>query len=48
MNFMHHTGGSLKIPQCNAIKQHVMKMGEETIEGVCEMFSVQSHLVSFA
>ncbi|KAF8219965.1 hypothetical protein L208DRAFT_785578 [Tricholoma matsutake] len=40
MNFTHHTGSPLKIPQCNAIKQHVMKMGKETIEGVREMFSV--------
>ena len=40
MNFTHHTGGPLKILQCNAIKQCVMKMGEETIDGVRGMFSV--------
>jgi hypothetical protein len=40
MNFTHHTGGPLKIPQRDAIKRHVIKMGEETIEGVREMFSV--------
>jgi hypothetical protein len=48
MNFTHHMGGSLKIPQRDAIKRRVMKMGEETIEGVHEMFSVQSCLISFA
>ncbi|KAF8808830.1 hypothetical protein BYT27DRAFT_7222707 [Phlegmacium glaucopus] len=40
MNFTHHTGGPLKIPQCNAIKQRVMKMGEQTIEGIQQMFLV--------
>jgi hypothetical protein len=40
MNFTHHTGGPLKIPQRDAIKRRVIKMGEETIEGVREMFSV--------
>ena len=40
MNFTHHTGSPLKIPRRNVIKQRVMKMGEETIEGVREMFLV--------
>ncbi|KAF8808966.1 hypothetical protein BYT27DRAFT_7285979 [Phlegmacium glaucopus] len=46
MNFTHCNVGSLKIPKHDAIKQHVMRMGEETIEGVCKMFLVQSCLVS--
>ncbi|KAI0294734.1 hypothetical protein BC826DRAFT_968634 [Russula brevipes] len=37
MNFAHHTG-PLKIPKRKGIKQRVMKMGEEIIEGVREMF----------
>jgi hypothetical protein len=41
MNFTHHAGIPLKIPKHNTIKQRVMKMGEETIEGVREMFAVQ-------
>ena len=41
MNFTHHTGGQLKIPGRNAIKRRVMKMGEDTIEGVREMLLVQ-------
>ena len=44
MNFMHRSGGLLKIPKREGIKHRVMKMGEETIEGVCEMFMVRSHL----
>jgi hypothetical protein len=40
MNYVHHTGNPLKIPGRNTIKRRVMKMGEETIEGVREMFSV--------
>jgi hypothetical protein len=40
MNFTHHTGSRLNIPRRNAIKQRAMNMGQETIEGVCEMFSV--------
>jgi hypothetical protein len=42
MNATRHaaTGGPLKIPKREAIKRCVMKMGEETIEGVHEMFSV--------
>jgi hypothetical protein len=40
MNYTHHSGSPLKIPQWHTIKQHVMKMGEDTIEGVREMFSL--------
>jgi hypothetical protein len=47
MNFTRHTGGLLKIPQHDAIKRCVMKMGEETIEGVRKMFSVLSYPIPF-
>jgi hypothetical protein len=40
MNYTHHSGSPLKILQCNMIKQHVMKIGEDTIEGVHKMFLV--------
>ena len=40
MNAARHTYSPLKIPKREAIKWCVMKMGEETIEGVREMFSV--------
>jgi hypothetical protein len=40
MNVTHHAGGPLKMPKREGIKRRVMKMGEETIEGVREMFSV--------
>jgi hypothetical protein len=46
MTFTHRSqaGGPLKIPKRDGIKRRVMKMGEETIRGVCEMFTVRSHL----
>ena len=40
LNFTHRSGGPLKIPKREGIKRRVMKMGEETIEGVCDMFKV--------
>ena len=40
MNFTHRSGGPLKIPKREGIKRRVMKMGEETIEGVRNMFTV--------
>ena len=40
MNAARHTCSPLKIPKRKAIKRCVMKMGEETIGGVREMFSV--------
>jgi hypothetical protein len=40
MNFIHRSGGPLKILKREGIKRRVMKMGEETIEGVHEMFTV--------
>ena len=46
MNFMYCSGGALKIPKRKGIKHWVMKMGDETIEGICEMFMVWSHLGS--
>jgi hypothetical protein len=48
MNFTHHSGGRLKIPKREGIKRRVMKMGEETIKGVCKMFKVRSHLFRLA
>ena len=40
MNFTHRYGALLKILKRDGIKHCVMKMGEETIEGVREMFMV--------
>jgi hypothetical protein len=42
MNFVCHTGSLLKIPKRDGIRWCMMKMGEEIIEGVCEMFTVRS------
>ena len=40
MNYTHHTGPSLKILKHNGIQQCLMKMGDDMIEDVCNMFSV--------
>jgi hypothetical protein len=47
MNFTHHSGSPLNIPKRDGVKRRVVKMGEETIEELHEMFSVVSHLVFF-
>jgi len=41
MNYTHHTGAPLKIPGCNGIKRHLMKMGNDTIEDIRNIFSVR-------
>lgn len=46
MNFARHTG-PLKIPKREGIKRRVMKMGEEIIEGVREMFMVCCFFLDF-
>jgi hypothetical protein len=44
MRYAHHTGTSLKIPKRDGIKRQLMKMGDNTIEGVRKMFLVRSYL----
>lgn len=46
MNFVRHTG-PLKIPKREGIKRRMMKMGEEIIEGVREMFMVCCFFLDF-
>ena len=46
MNHTHHTGTSLKIPKHNSIKLHLMKMGDDTIEDVRNMFTVRYYICS--
>lgn len=40
MNYVYHRGEPLKIPKRETIRRRVMKMGEETVDGVREMFLV--------
>ena len=40
MEYTHRSRDSLKMFKCDAVKHRVMKMGDETIEGTHEMFSV--------
>jgi hypothetical protein len=43
MNLTHHNGASLKIPKRDGVKRRLMKMGDDVIEDVCNMFSVRSY-----
>jgi hypothetical protein len=40
MNYTHHTGTPLNIPKRHGIKRRLMKMGDDTIEDVRNMFAV--------
>ena len=41
MKFVHHSAtANLHVPSRKGIQRRVMKMGEDTIESVCEMFKV--------
>ena len=40
MEYTHRSGDSLKMFKRDAVKRRVMKMGDETIEGTHETFSV--------
>jgi len=40
MNYMHYTSTLLNILKCNGIKWRLIKMGDNTIEDVCNMFLV--------
>ena len=41
MNHAHHGMGPLKMPKREGTKRRVMKMGEDTVEGIGGMFSVR-------
>ncbi|KAF8227879.1 hypothetical protein L208DRAFT_1294576, partial [Tricholoma matsutake] len=41
LNYAHHGTSPLKIPQHNLVKRQVMKLGEEMVEEVHEMFLVE-------
>lgn len=40
MEYIHRSGDSFKMPKRDAMKRRVMKLGDETIVEICEMFSV--------
>ena len=44
MNYMHHSRTTLKIPKCDGIKRRLVKMGDDTIDSVSKMFSVQIYI----
>src|ERR1700751_2882222 len=47
LTYSHHPSPNLKIPHCNAIKAHIMKMGYDAVEAMKRMFLVHKHLPSF-
>jgi hypothetical protein len=47
MNHTHHGRGPLKLPKHEGMKRRVMKMGEDTVEGIHEMFSASLLCVKF-
>lgn len=40
MNYAHHPATEIKLPGRNGVKRRVMKMGEDTVEGIRKMFEV--------
>jgi hypothetical protein len=40
MTYARYPAPSVKLPSREGVKCHVMKMGEDTIDGIHEMFSV--------
>jgi len=41
MTYARHPAPSVKLPSREGVKRCVMKMGEDTIDGIREMFSVR-------
>ena len=44
MNYTHHSGTTLRIPERDGIKWRLMKMGDDTINSVRKMFSVRTYI----
>ena len=40
ITYMHHPALSIKVPSHEGVCRHVMKMGEDTIDGIHKMFAV--------
>ena len=47
MTYAHHPVTSVKLPSREGIKRRVMKMGEDTIDRIREMFAVRALVGSF-
>ena len=47
MTYACHPATSVKLPSREGIKRCVMKMGEDTIDGIREMFAVHALVGSF-
>ena len=44
MTYVHHPASSVKLPSQEGIRHHVMKMGEDTADGIREMFVQESKI----
>ena len=40
MTYACHPAPTIKLPSCEGVRCHVMKVGEDTIDGIREMFAV--------
>lgn len=40
MNYARHPATSVKLPSREGVRRRVMKMGEDTVDGIREMFAV--------
>ena len=47
LQYVHHSPVQLKLPSREGIQRRVMKLGEEMVEGIQEMFKVESCLFKF-
>ena len=44
LTYAHHLAINLKIPHRDAIRRRIMKMGEDSVEAMKEMFAVSNNM----
>jgi len=47
LQYVHHSGGQLHIPKSDAIRQKVIKLGDQTIGEIHDMFTVSKIFLMF-
>jgi hypothetical protein len=48
MTYARHPASSVNLPSREGIRRRVMKMGEDTIDGICEMFTIGDMHILFS
>ena len=46
--YARHPASSVKLPSREGVRRHVVKMGDDTVEGIREMFSVYDLIICFS